>query len=129
MISKMCICNRYYGDTLVNKANHIRRRWLEISSNLEYTEEMRANRFDRGIVARLEQSPNESFEFLSVKSNLLGMPTNKTSSLEKYCRYLRHWSGSAFNIFNFNMFNTTRKWSFNTFVKKQKVSFLFYFDV
>ena len=42
----MCICNRYYGDTLVNKANHIRRRWLEISSNLEYTEEMRANRFD-----------------------------------------------------------------------------------
>ena len=125
----MCICNRYYGDTFVNKANHIRRRWLEISSNLEYTEEMRANRIDRGIVARLEQSPNESFEFLSVKSNLLGMPTNKTSSLEKYCRYLRHWSGSAFNIFNFNMFNTTRKWSFNTFVKKQKVSFLFYFDV
>ena len=32
-----------------------------------------------GIIARLEQNPNESFEFTSVKADLLSMPTYKTS--------------------------------------------------
>ncbi len=49
------------------------------------------------------------------------MKTKKSATMESYYDYLQHLGTHYMKILEFNMYNTTRKWNFNSFVTKQKV--------
>jgi len=88
----------------------------------EYTDEMRSNKIDNGIIIKIENyRQKKANAFTSVKEGLLEMKTNKTATMESYHDYLQHFGTHYMNILEFNMYNTTRKWNFNCFVAKQKV--------
>ncbi len=105
----------------------MRKRWLELSNHIEYSENERRDSFNDGIISKLEEyrRKNNGVTFTNVQSGLLKMPASKTSSIEKFREYLTHFSKHAIEIMNFNLLNGSRNMTFNTFVKKQKVFFLF----
>jgi hypothetical protein len=104
-----------------------------LASLSDYSEpkqgELRVLNIDKGIIDKIETyrlAHNEPSAFQTVSDGILNMKCSKTSTMDDYRSYLKHFGQHAVEILKFNMLNTTRKWKFNVYVAKQKVSFNFY---
>ena len=100
-------------------AENIFKMWLNYSSNFPARN---ALKLEKGkhmdhILNRIGMTGN----FISIKTRLQSLSTvsHRTSRLEKYKDYLESFHYQQ--LFEFNMFNSCRKWKYNTYVSKQKV--------
>ena len=65
---------------------------------------------DKGIICQIEnyrKVNNKPNAFTCVKEGMLNFKSSKTSSMDEYRNYLKHYGQNVIEILKFNMFNTT----------------------
>ena len=120
---------RYYHESKFNLAKNVNKMWQVYASNDSATNNYKLKKnkvFFMEIIKKIEQeriNKRDPDRFKTVKKDLEDMPTKKTASMDKLRDYLSYSTQRSGRIVDFNMFNTTRKWRWNSYLGKQKVIF------